>query len=150
MGLWPSYFRPMSRPSMSLVVVGADYPNKRGPARRFEIAMCTPGEPVELRREPKNPADSRAIGVYSERGIQIGYIRAEQAQWVGGRLETVRAIFQSSEPWGAAIRVTFDGSEPTLPVAKAKDRSAPNVNSDPDGYDDDWPPREPKDDFSNI
>lgn len=59
---------------MSLAVVGADYPNARGPTRRFEIVLCVPGETIELRREPKNPADSRAIDVYSLRGVQLGYI----------------------------------------------------------------------------
>ncbi|WP_253257959.1 HIRAN domain-containing protein [Sphingobium sp. SA916] len=139
----------MARPPQSIAVKGADYPNKRGPGRRFEIAMCLPGEPVELRREPKNPADSRAIGVYSARGIQIGYIPADYAQWLGGQLQTVRAIFQSAETWGAAIRVTFDGSEPVLPAEKPVERRAPAP--DPDGYgDDDWPPREPEDDFGGI
>ncbi|KKW92234.1 hypothetical protein YP76_09860 [Sphingobium chungbukense] len=139
----------MARPPMSIAVVGAGYPNKRGPTRRFEIAMCVPGESVELRREPKNPADSRAIGVYSERGIQIGYVPAEQAQWIGGQLAVIRAIFQRADTFGAVIRATFDGSTPVLPVEKPVERRAPA--SDPDGYgDDDWPPREPKDDFSSI
>lgn len=140
----------MARPPQSLGVVGADYPNKRGPGRRFEIAMCVPGEPVELRREPKNPADSRAIGVYSLRNVQIGYVPAEQAQWIGGQLGEIRAIFQRADTFGAVIRVTFDGSEPSLPVEKPVRRSAPPPH-DPDGYgDDDWPPRESTDDFSGI
>ncbi|WP_232307448.1 HIRAN domain-containing protein [Sphingobium chungbukense] len=135
---------------MSIAVVGADYPNKRGPGRRFEIAMCAPGESVDLRREPKNPADSRAIGVYSARDVQIGYVPAEQAQWIGGQLAVIRAIFQRADTFGAVIRVTFDGSEPALPVEKPVQRGAPPP-PDPDGYgDDDWPPREPKDDFSSI
>lgn len=102
---------------MSLAVVGADYPNKSGPTRRFEIALCQPGEPVELRPEPKNPADRHAIAVYSARGIQIGYIRAERAPLILlaiGR-SAVSAIFQSIDPWGATIRVHLDGSEPKLP-----------------------------------
>ncbi|EZP65275.1 hypothetical protein BV96_04699 [Sphingomonas paucimobilis] len=140
----------MTRPTQSILVKGADYPNKRGPGRRFEIAMCVPGEPVVLRREPKNPADSRAIGVYSTRGIQIGYVPAEQAQWIGGQLAVIRAIFQRAESVGAIIRATFDGSEPVLPPEKAVQRPAPPP-SDPDGYgDDDWPPREPKDEFGGI
>jgi HIRAN domain. len=135
---------------MSLAVVGADFPNQRGPARRFEIAMCVPGETVELRREPKNPADSRAIGVYSARGIQIGYIRAAQAQWIGGQLADIKAIFQRPDTFGAVTRVTFDGSEPVLPTEKPKERPAPARRDDPEGYDDDWPPREPKDEFGAI
>ena len=111
--------------------------------------MCVPGEPVELRREPKNPADSRAIGVYSTRGIQIGYVPAEQAQWIGGQLGEIRAIFQRADTFGAVIRVTFDGSEPVLPVVKERDRPTPTPHPD-GGGDDDWPPREPTDDFNDV
>lgn len=139
----------MPRPAQSLAVVGADYPNKRGPGRRFEIALCMPGEAVELRPEPRNPADSRAIGVYSARDIQIGYIQAEYAQWIGGQLAVVRAIFQRADTFGAVIRVTFDGSTPALPVEKPKIARQQTV--DPDGYEgEDWPPRAPKDDFGDI
>jgi len=103
---------------LSLAVVGVGFENKRGgPSRRFEVEICRPGEPIELVPEPKNPADPRAIAVYSTRGIQIGYIRAERAPLVGNALRRggVKAIFQQSTPWGAVIRVHFDGSEPTLP-----------------------------------
>jgi hypothetical protein len=41
----------------SLAIVGIDYPNKRGPGRRFELEICKPGEPIELRPEPDNPFD---------------------------------------------------------------------------------------------
>jgi hypothetical protein len=133
---------------MSIAVVGAEYPNKRGPGRRFEVQLCAPGEPVELRREPKNPADSRAVAVYSERDVQLGYVPAEQAQWIGGQLAVVRAIFQRSDKFGAVIRATFDGSMPVLPVEKPP--PAPPPHSHDDGFDDDWPPRPPKDDFSDI
>lgn len=141
----------MARPPQSLAVVGAQYPNKRGPDRRFEIAMCRPGEPVELRQEPKNPADSRAIAVYSCRDIQIGYIQADYAQWIGGQLAVIRAIFQRPDTFGAVIRVTFDGSAPVLPVLKERGRAVPANRQGPDAAgDDDWPPPEPRDDFSEI
>lgn len=107
-----------------------------------------PGEAVELRPEPKNPADSRAIGVYSARDVQIGYIQAEYAQWIGGQLAVVRAIFQRADTFGAVIRVTFDGSTPVLPVQKPKPvRSIPITG---DEVDDDWPPRASLDNFSGI
>lgn len=107
---------------LSLAVVGAEYPNKRGPTRRFEIKLCRPGEPVELRREPKNPADSRAIGVYSCRGVQIGYVSAERASLVGQWIKRgqVRAIFQREDTFGAVIRISTDGSAPELPVEKSR------------------------------
>jgi hypothetical protein len=102
---------------LSLAVVGADHPNKSGPARRFEIAMCHPGEPIELRPEPKNKHDPQAIAVYSARGIQIGYIRAERAPLIGKAMRDgiVQAIFQQKEQWGATIRAHLDGSDPILP-----------------------------------
>lgn len=102
---------------LTLAVVGVGFENKKGLPRRFEVAMCKPGEPVELVREPTNPADPRAIAVYSERGIQIGYVRAERAAFIGAAMRRggVTAIFQNKEEWGASIRVHLDGTEPTLP-----------------------------------
>lgn len=105
--------------SLSLAVVGADHPNKRGPTRRFEIAMCVPGEPAELRPEPNNPADPQAVAVFSARGIQIGYLTAERAPWIGGMIRNGRemaAIFQAPTPYGALVRLAFDGDEPELPL----------------------------------
>lgn len=101
---------------LSLAIVGADFPNRRGPTRRFEISICKPGEPVELRPEPNNPTDPRAIAVYSCRGVQIGYVRAERAQLVSTEMRraTVAAIFQQADTWGATVRVGI-GCEPTLP-----------------------------------
>lgn len=129
---------------LSLAVVGADYPNKRGPARRFEIALCLPGERIDLNPEPNNPADSRAIAVFSERGIQIGYLRAERAQYIGSaiRRQGVKAIFQSAEKWGATIRVALDGTDPMLPDvndSRASDWPPPG-SDDPDWWpDEEWP-----------
>lgn len=107
--------------SLSLAVVGADHPNKSGPARRFEIAMCIPGEPAELRLDPNNPADPQAVAVYSARGIQIGYITAERAPWIGGMMRNGRemvTIFQAPTPYGALVRLAFDGEQPELPPAR--------------------------------
>ncbi|HEX5183615.1 MAG TPA: HIRAN domain-containing protein [Allosphingosinicella sp.] len=103
---------------MSLAVVGADYPNRRGPGRRFEIEICTPGETVELAPEPRNPADPRAIAVLSCRGIQIGYLTAERCGWIGSMMSEGRpisVIFQRKATFGAVIRLAFDGEKPTLP-----------------------------------
>ena len=122
-----------------MAIVGVDYPNKRGPGRRFEIEICRPGEPVDLRPEPKNPADPRAIAVYSCRDIQIGYVRAEQAALLAKRLRVfpTKAAFQGSMPWGAAVRVSFDGIEPSIPEPQ---ESNVNATVDDDFYPDpDWP-----------
>lgn len=126
-------------PPLTLHIVGADYPNKRGPGRRFAIAMCRPGVPVELRPEPRNPADPRAIAVYSEQGVQLGYLTAERCGLIGRRMAQgmdVRAVFQCATASGAAIRVTFDGSEPVLPTRPddPPDETPPDFWPDPE-----WP-----------
>lgn len=127
-------------PAITLAVVGADYPNKRGPTRRFELAICQPGEPVELRPEPKNPADERAIAVYSERGIQIGYLTAERCGRIGQLMHQgveIAAIFQEHASFGAYIRVAFDGDVPVLPPAQ-EPQTPPEP--EPEWYsDEEWP-----------
>lgn len=129
----------MTRPSQSLAVVGADYPNKRGPTRRFELNICRPGEPIELRPEPKNPKDEYAVAVYSGRGIQLGYLTAEKAPRIGGMLRqgrVIAAIFQTQTKHGAVIRVAFDGETPALPPAREHEQA----DADPDFYpDEEWP-----------
>lgn len=123
----------MKRP-LSLAIVGIDYPNKRGPGRRFELEICRAGEPVELRPEPKNPFDEHAIAVFSCRGIQLGYLASERAVLIGTlwrQGHETRAIFQSLEPKAGWIRVAFDGDEPVLPTTAAR----PN----PPGSDGFWP-----------
>lgn len=130
----------MVLPSRSLEVVGADYPNRKGPTRRFEIAVCLPGEPVELRPEPKNPADPSAVAVYSQRGVQLGYLTASRCGQIGALLRNgapIRAAFQEATRSGAAIRVTFDGSEPVLPP--------PSTDRVPEQ--DWWPDEEPPDEY---
>lgn len=114
---------------LSLAVVGIDFPNKRGPTRRFELAICQPGEPVELRPEPRNPADPNAVAVYSCRGIQLGYISAERAPRIGRIIRQgndVIAVFQEAGRWGAVVRVAFDGDNPTLPILRKSDDPEPD------------------------
>lgn len=104
-------------PSMSLAVVGAPYANKDGSDRLFEILLCKPGEQVELRPEPKNKKDERAIAVLSARGVQIGYITAERAPRIGALIRSgreVQSVFQARSEWGAWIRVAFDGEMPVV------------------------------------
>jgi hypothetical protein len=120
--------------SLSLAVVGALYPNKRGPDRLFEIAICHPGEPVQLRPEPKNPADSRAVAVFSTRGVQLGYLTAERCGWIGGMMANgheIEAIFQHTTRAGAVIRIAIDGAELVLPEPSLKE-SPPSDDFEPD------------------
>lgn len=126
-------------PPRSLSVVGADHPNRKGPTRRFEIALMRAGEPVDLVREPRNPADQRAVAVFSRRGVQLGYLTAERCGWISAQIDRgreVSAVFQCKAPWGAVIRVAFDGEQPTLPDA-APSYEPPNER---DFYPDEiWP-----------
>jgi hypothetical protein len=123
-------------PDTTLAIVGADYPNTRGPSRRFELAMCTPGEPVELRPEPKNPYDEHAVAVFSRRGVQLGYLASERAVRIGALIRDgvgVVAVFQAHTRAGGLIRVSFDGSTPDLPPEFPPDE-------EPEFYpDEEWP-----------
>jgi hypothetical protein len=104
--------------AQSLAIVGIDYPNKRGPARRFELEICRPGEPIELRPEPNNQFDEHAIAVFSCRGIQLGYLASERAVLIGTMWRQgheTRAIFQSLEAKVGWLRIAFDGEDPALP-----------------------------------
>ena len=112
----------------------------------MEILLCAPGDRVTLRREPKNPHDPNAIGVWSPRDIQMGYISAERAPLIGRRMqaESVVAVFQAMTASGAYIRIRFGDGEPTLPppMLDTAPVSAPvRRGHDPDGFypDDDGP-----------
>jgi hypothetical protein len=120
---------------LSLAVVGIDFPNpdKSRSNRRFEIALCRPGDPVELRPEPKNPADPRAVAVHSERGIRIGYVTAERCGLVGKWLREgaeCRAVFQEAGRTHAVIRARFGGGAPTLP--ERAETAEPDEYAQPD------------------
>jgi hypothetical protein len=122
---------------LSLDVVGADHRNKDKSNRLFEILLSVPGEPVDLIPEPKNPVDPQAVAVFSCRGIQIGYIRAERAQLIRSYLSRGRitdAIFQAQATWGAIVRVGLDGDDAVLPIP------AESPDAPPDFYPDYIPP----------
>ena len=119
--------------SISLAIVGIDYQNKRGPARRFDLELCVPGEPIELRPEPKNQFDEHAIAVFSSRGVQLGYLASERAVWIGTLARQgheARAVFQGMTATAGWIRVAFDGDEPVLPAARIVDPSDPEFYPD--------------------
>ncbi|WP_404711525.1 HIRAN domain-containing protein [Sphingomonas sp. MMS24-J13] len=123
---------------LSLAVVGVRFPNSDGSNRRFLVMLCEPGDPIELRLEPKNPHDPRAVAVLTERGGQLGYISAERAPFLGSVIRSgapIRAAFQEATEHGAIIRVTFDGNEPDLPPAFEQ-----QTDIDPDWWPDEIPP----------
>jgi hypothetical protein len=123
--------------ALTLAVVGADYPNKRGPTRRFAIGLCRPGDPVLLVPEPKNPADPRAVQVQSAEGVVMGYVSAERCGWIGGMIaegRDLQAIFQEPTAYGALIRVSLDLNQPDLPPARDP------ANQDAEWWPDEIPP----------
>jgi hypothetical protein len=133
--------------AMSLAVVGAKHKNADGSDRELEIEACAPGEPVELVPEPENEHDPHAIAVFSERGVQLGYISAERAPRIGSFMaeHDIIAVFQRPSEFGAWIRASFDGEPPVLTPAMliAKDEEPPSwgeQHGEPDFYPDEiWP-----------
>lgn len=122
---------------LTLPIVGVDFPNLKGPTRRFALDLLRPGDPVELRPEPKNPADRNAIAIYSAEGVQVGYLPAERAPFIGGQIARgdVAAIFQGKGSRGGFVRIGLDGVQPTLPPP-----SDQAVQGEPEWYPDDiWP-----------
>lgn len=120
---------------LSLVIVGADYPNKDKSNRRTEILWSAPGERVDLVPEPKNPVDPQAVAAYSARGVQIGYVGSFQAQLIGSYLSRGRiagCIFQSIHRDGAIVRLGLDGEAPTLPESERESSTADDSGFYPD------------------
>lgn len=107
----------------SLAVVGINHLNADHSNRRFELAMCVPGEPAHLVPEPSNKHDPAAVAVFSARGIQIGYLSSERCVWIGARIragEEHEAVFQDCARHAATIRVRFGGGSPTLPTPRQR------------------------------
>ena len=100
-------------------IVGIDFPNedKSKSNRRMECMLCAPGHAVDLRLEPTNPYDENAVGVFGDRGTQLGYVSTERAPLIGKRMNEGEAIavFQAMHGSGAYIRIQFGGGLPTLP-----------------------------------
>lgn len=121
----------------SVPVLGADLPTPRAAERREEITRCHPGDILELRREAEKRRGSRIVGVYSPRGVQIGYIFPDRLGHAVRLTSMARAIFQNPDTFGAVARINFDGRAPTLPQPKPKPRRI-------------MPPRPPADEFCDI
>jgi hypothetical protein len=103
---------------LSLAVVGLDYLNPDKSHRRFEMAMCTRGEPVRLVREPKNKVDRHAVMVLSVRDVMLGYIPFQRSGLISGWLdagETYEAVFQEPGKTAAIVRARFGGGGLRLP-----------------------------------
>ncbi|KQS48990.1 MULTISPECIES: HIRAN domain-containing protein [unclassified Sphingomonas] len=124
---------------LTLSVVGIDFPNpdRSKSNRRMELLLCAPGEPVDLRREPKNPHDANAVAVFSTRGIQMGYLSAERAPMIGRRMQQEEhvAVFQALTGSMGYVRIRFGGGAPSLPDPEAPTSSKSRAATfDPDAF----------------
>jgi hypothetical protein len=72
----------------AMAVAGESFANRDGTSRQEEIRRCTIGEPVQLEREPDNPYDRNCVRVLSSRGIQIGNIPRDEAEWLAEHLDS--------------------------------------------------------------
>lgn len=60
-------------------IAGVTHTNSDGTSRQRIIGQCHIGEELRLEREPDNPVDPNAIGVFRLTGEQLGYIPAHVA-----------------------------------------------------------------------
>ena len=99
-------------------IVGTRFGGWRARARRAEIDRCRPGEELTLRLERTRISGRRAVGVYSSRGVQIGYVSAEGVEHPAALASLARAAFKCADTFGAVALFTFDGNAPALPQPK--------------------------------
>lgn len=110
----------------SLPACGEAYENEDGTSRQEELRACEPGQEIRLVREPDNPHDHMAVAVVSERGIRVGYLARDRAQWIGSKIDRgydVRAIVErikgrslAGSALGIVIRINMEGEDPELPI----------------------------------
>jgi len=126
----------------SLPARGERFDNEDGTSRQEELARCRPGEPVRLVRQPENPHDPAAVAIISARGVQLGYIPADRAVWIGSKIDRgydVRAIVErvkgSHLPGavlGLVIRINMEGDGPELPQEEAWRSGSPSFYAPPE------------------
>lgn len=87
-------------------VVGESFANFDGSDRQREIARCRIGEAVQLVREPDNRHDANCVQVLSSRGVQIGNIGRDNAEWIAERMDNgghVSAVIDGIADGGAGL-----------------------------------------------
>lgn len=120
----------MGMNDFSLAAVGCWYDNDDGTSRQEELRRCEPGEIIDLVREPNNPHDPHAVAIVSVRGIGVGYLRSERAQWIASKIdrgydvraivERVKGLHLDGATLGLVIRLSIaapgeEGEPPELP-----------------------------------
>jgi hypothetical protein len=126
---------------LTLAIVGIDFPNndRARSNRRSELMLLSPGAAMTLVPEPRNPVDRNAVAVFSPSGLQVGYLSAERAPWIGARIragDEVVSIYQGLVGGAGYLRVRIGWGTPTLPVAREADEvltGEPDFWPDPDG-----------------
>lgn len=93
-----------------LIATGERFRNADGRTRQEELALCRPGERVELRREPHNTHDRMAVALFSIRGSQLGYLNREHAAWIG-------ALIDEREQVVATVHRIASKGRPDSPLA---------------------------------
>lgn len=113
-----------------LAARGERYANPDGSSRQDELARCRPGERLQLVREPTNPYDPSAVAIVSCRGVQVGYLSADHAGWIGGKMdkferdgigypvramvERVKGAHLDGAVLGLVMLLNMEGDDPTL------------------------------------
>lgn len=107
-----------------LPACGEWYDNEDGTSRQAELAKCVPGDPLDLKREPDNPHDPRAVAVFTLNGIRVGYLRRDRAVWIGSKIdrgykvqaivERIKGAHLPNATLGLVMRLNMDGERPTL------------------------------------
>ncbi len=110
----------------SLPACGELFDNDDGTSRQEELARCKPGDRLNLVRQPDNPHDPRAVAIFTERAVCVGYLRRDRAQWIGSKIDRgydVRAIVERVKgahlpdaKLGLVMRLNMEGDEPELPT----------------------------------
>ena len=101
-----------------LDVEGEAQVNADGVNRQSELLRCEPGEPVTLRRDPRNPFDPNTILVVSARGVPIGRLTSQYAAMLAplldrgrgyrARLHCLRGGVPDYPNYGARISLAWD------------------------------------------
>jgi hypothetical protein len=128
---------------LTLAIVGIDFPNndRARSNRRSELMLLSPGAAMTLAPEPRNPVDPHAVAVFSPSGLQVGYLSAERAPWIGARIragDEVNAVLQGVSGGAGYLRVRIGGGVPTLPPVSGHAEAEagagePDFWPDPDG-----------------
>jgi hypothetical protein len=109
-----------------LDVEGEAQVNADGVNRQYELLRCEPGEPVTLRRDPRNPFDPNTILVVSTRGVTVGRLTGQYAAMLAplldrdrpyrARLHCLRGGVPDYPNYGARISVAWDGRPELRPI----------------------------------